>query len=189
MVRYNELMQATSKYTGTFKEQAGSAEQNLAKLKAQFTQMKGALAGVLLPAFNAILPILQVFANFIEKNTGLVYGLIAAIGAFKVVGMIAKIAALIPELIAMAVAKTAAESGIAAPLTIAATLAAIGTGLAVAGVMYAKGSSSMSTASAGTKSETGAKIEVNVNVDPITGRATSNSNSSNIQTNVGRGGE
>lgn len=87
----------------------------------------------------------------------------------------------------MAVAETAAETGPASVVAIPATIAAIAGGMAAVGFSGAFGN--ISASNYDTKMNNDKTVQVSVNVDPITGRVTSNSNHSNIQTNVGRGGE
>lgn len=62
-------MEGTTDSIGTFKKNAGSAEQNIAKFKNSMTQLSGALATGILPVLNAILPVIEMMANFLEKNT------------------------------------------------------------------------------------------------------------------------
>lgn len=62
-------MEGTTDSIGAFKKNAGSAEQNIAKFKNSMTQLSGALATGILPVLNAILPVIEMMANFLEKNT------------------------------------------------------------------------------------------------------------------------
>lgn len=59
---------------------ANTAEGGLAKMNIAFSEMKESLGAAVLPLFQRILPVLTSFANFIERNTGLVIALAAVIG-------------------------------------------------------------------------------------------------------------
>jgi hypothetical protein len=59
---------------------ADTAEGGMAKMQIAFAEMKESIGAAVLPLFERLLPVLTSFANFIEKNTGLVIALAAVIG-------------------------------------------------------------------------------------------------------------
>jgi len=59
---------------------AETAEGGMAKMQIAFAEMKESIGAAVLPLFERLLPVLTSFANFIEKNTGLVIALAAVIG-------------------------------------------------------------------------------------------------------------
>ena len=59
---------------------ANTAEGGLAKMNIAFSEMKESIGAAVLPLLQKLLPVLTTFANFIERNTGLVIALAAVIG-------------------------------------------------------------------------------------------------------------
>ena len=59
---------------------AKTAEGGMAKMNIAFSEMKESIGAAVLPLFQRILPVLTQFANFVERNTGLVLALAGVIG-------------------------------------------------------------------------------------------------------------
>ena len=62
---------------------ANTAEGGMAKMQIAFSEMKESIGAAILPLFERLLPVLTSFANFIERNTGLVLALAGVIGTLS----------------------------------------------------------------------------------------------------------
>lgn len=59
---------------------ANTAEGGMAKMNIAFSEMKESIGAAVLPLFQKLLPVLTNFANFVERNSGLVIALAAVVG-------------------------------------------------------------------------------------------------------------
>ena len=189
LMRYRSFLEQTKKSTGNFAATLGiSLPNQMKKFKSSMADAKKGIGQALMPAIMKIMPMLQKMADFIANNTKLILGLAAAFVGFKLGGFITKIGIAIAQLVAMAVAKTAAQTGIGALAAVPMVLGAIGAGIAVAVGMSGMGSSAGSSGAA--SSGTSPSTAITVNVNSATGETSvaGNAQNVNVQSNFGRGG-
>lgn len=87
-----EILAQTSKAQGDFARTSDGAANKSRILAAQQENVKAKLGKGLLPAYQGVLGVLSKFAGFASKHTGLVKGIVLAVGALAVVVLAASAA-------------------------------------------------------------------------------------------------
>ena len=166
--------------TGTMAKQAEIfAKTPATKFASALSQIKNLFIGII-ESLNGSVGIINLFKI-----------MIATMAAFKVGALIAKIATLIASFTALAVAKTAAQTGIGALGAVPAVLGVIGAGIAAAGAIYAA-NAAFNIKSPKATTGVPAKKELpninnmtNVYLNQEDGETTSNSPNTNVHSGTG----
>lgn len=138
------------------------------QLNNTFGDMKEQLGKALLPTLNDLF---SIFLNILDSVGGLnnaIALLLVTFGTFKVARLVSEIAKAIAAFSALAVAKTAAQTGVGAIAAVPAVIAALGAGIAAVGAFTAAGiisSGGQSTPSAEITKQQEIKITNNIQVD------------------------
>ncbi len=180
LLRYTQFMRDSELAAGDFENTLGDSLPNqIKKLKAELTTAASNIMTNLLPSLVSAISMLGKMAEFLSRNATLVMALAGAFAGFKLGNFVAQATLAIAKLTGIAVAKTAAQTGIGALVAIPAVLAAIGAGVGIATSFGAFGGGS-SSASTGSNSSVENQISIDISVDENRNIIT-NSNVGNVQ--------
>lgn len=194
LTRIKFFMDATGKYPNLI----GNSAKTIGTFKGRLDEMKKSLKDTAATAMTTFAPVLsnimKIFTGLfkiIGKNIEVFNVLLGMWAGFKVArSLYSGIKSMIALYTALMAAKAAASGGILGPALAAAAVAGLGVviGGLIGGLAFGGGGSSSGSSAATTQATQ--SLQVNVNVNPLSGQsqATSNGRNINTQNNFGRGG-